>query len=301
MVWLSGLLPYAQCAEVFERIGEQRVPITNIWRQTQRHAERLQAAIQPAEEEAEVPCAAAVPEPSTESKGLSMDGGMVNIRDEGWREFKIGAVFDLERRLERDRDTNDFVERVHGVAVSYTACLGSTTQFAPRLRALATQRQISAARQSLVVADGSEWIWNIATRDFPHSVQILDWYHANQHLNQAAKALHPADSQQAQAWLAQAQKHLFQGQIEQITRPLHEHNLASQATYFHTHQHRMQYHDFQQQGFPLGSGTIESGVKQFKARLTGAGMRWSRSAAEFMLALRAAVLAQSFDQFWETA
>lgn len=297
MVWLSGLLPYAQCAEVFERIGEQRVPSTNIWRQNQRHRERLQEVALASE----VHTQTAISMSSTQPKGLSMDGGMVHIRGEGWKEFKLGAVFDLEKLLERDRETNELVERVHGVNISYTAYLGTASQFAPQLRALARRRQVATAPSSSIVADGSEWIWNIATRDFPDSVQILDWYHASQHLNQAAKALHPTDNTAAQGWFMDAQAQLFQGNIEQITRPLDEHHLGAHTKYFHTHQQRMQYRTFQQQGLPLGSGTIESGVKQFKARLTGAGMRWSRQAAEFMLHLRAAVLAKTFDQFWEAA
>jgi len=63
----------------------------------------------------------------------------------------------------------------------------------------------------------------------------------------------------------------------------------------------MQYQEFQENGYPIGSGTVESGVKQFKARLTGAGMRWSRQAAQQMLLIRAAILGKSFDRLWASA
>jgi hypothetical protein len=63
----------------------------------------------------------------------------------------------------------------------------------------------------------------------------------------------------------------------------------------------MQYQEFQEQGYPIGSGTVESGVKQFKTRLTGPGMRWSRPAAERMLIIRAAVLQDNFDTLWHRA
>ena len=63
----------------------------------------------------------------------------------------------------------------------------------------------------------------------------------------------------------------------------------------------MQYQEFREEGYPIGSGTVESGIKQFKARLTGPGMRWSRPGAERMLIIRAAVLADTFDALWTVA
>jgi hypothetical protein len=63
----------------------------------------------------------------------------------------------------------------------------------------------------------------------------------------------------------------------------------------------MQYQEFREEGYPIGSGTVESGIKQFKARLTGPGMRWSRPGAEQMLVVRAAVLAHDFDPLWAAA
>jgi hypothetical protein len=63
----------------------------------------------------------------------------------------------------------------------------------------------------------------------------------------------------------------------------------------------MQYQAFWEMGYPLGSGSVESGVKPFKHRLTGAGMRWSRAAAERMMILRAAVLSDTFTSLWHAA
>jgi hypothetical protein len=63
----------------------------------------------------------------------------------------------------------------------------------------------------------------------------------------------------------------------------------------------MQYLEFREQGFPIGSGTIESGIKQFLTRLAGPGMRWSRPGAERMAVLRAAVLGSDFDRLWRLA
>ena len=89
--------------------------------------------------------------------------------------------------------------------------------------------------------------------------------------------------------------------MEPITAPLEKAGLATHAHYFQTHQRRMRYQEFREQGYPIGSGTVESGIKQFKQRLTGAGMRWSRPAAERMLVIRAAVITDNFDALWAAA
>jgi len=303
MVWLSGLLPYQQGAEVFERIGHRHIPATRLWNQTQRHGERLKHYVDRQQFFVGVE-RVILPAPGLdhrERKGVSMDGGMVNIRDEGWKEMKVGTVFDIELRLERDPHTRDLVEQPHGVNMAYTAVLGSVNQFGPALWALAVQHDVPTALESSVTADGAEWIWNLTADYFPASVQIVDWYHACQHLAKAAQALHPEDSEATQRWFRQRCENLFKGEIHIITALLEKADLSQYTNYFHTHKRRMQYQRFHAEGFPIGSGTVESGIKQFKARLTGPGMRWSRPSAEQMLVIRSAVMGQSFDALWNAA
>jgi hypothetical protein len=68
-----------------------------------------------------------------------------------------------------------------------------------------------------------------------------------------------------------------------------------------THQRRIQYAQFRADGFPIGSGGVESGIKQYKQRLTGPGMRWSRAGAERMLVIRTAVMTNAMDSLWHHA
>jgi hypothetical protein len=303
MVWLSGLLPYAHCQAVFERIGKLHIPSSSLWRRSQQYGAALEAQAQHQRDQVAVE-RVVLPEAGqdhAQQKGISLDGGMVNIREEGWKEFKVGTVSDVEHRLERDERTGELVERAQGVNIAYTAVLGPVEHFAPALWAVAVAHQVPTARDSSVSADGAEWIWNLVADYFPDSVQIIDWYHATQHLASAAKALFPGDEQKAQRWFAQRCDDLFLGTLSRIIKPLEHHGLADQAHYFHVHQRRMQYQDFQEQGYPIGSGTVESGVKQFKTRLTGPGMRGSRPAAQRMLIIRAAVLQDNFDALWQCA
>lgn len=303
MVWVSGLVPYGKAAQVFERIGHRQIPRWCLWAQTQHHGRRLKGHVDQQPEHVGVE-RVVLPPPGCDHgqrKGVSMDGGMVHIRGEGWKEFKVGTVFDVDLRLERDRRTHDLVEQPHGIHMSYTAVLGSVKEFAPLLWALAWHHGVPTAADSSVTADGAEWIWALAADLFPDSVQIVDWYHACQHLAEAAKALHPDNEAAAQGWFRQRCKDLYKGEIHKITMRLDTAGLTQQSHYFHTHQRRMQYQACLEDGYPIGSGTVESGVKQFKARLTGSGMRWSRCAADQMLVIRAAVMADDFDLLWDAA
>src|SRR5262245_48045390 len=200
-----------------------------------------------------------------------MDSGMVNIRGEGWKELKVGAVYDVVLRLEHDAHTGEYADFPHAQQVAYTAVLGDVEQFSPALWALAVAHEVTTAQQSSVTADGAEWIWNVADDYFPDSAQIVDWFHATQHLGEAAQALFPDQPTQADTWFRQRQDDLFLGNIQAITLPLDKVRLVEHSRYFHHHQRRMQYQEFHENGFPIGSGTVESGVKQFKARLAGPG------------------------------
>jgi hypothetical protein len=129
----------------------------------------------------------------------------------------------------------------------------------------------------------------------------VDWYHAHQHLAQAAQARYPTQAERAHTWYPQMSDALYCGEVWVILRDLQHHHLDDHARYFHTHQRRMQYQRFREAGFPIGSGAVESGVKPFKHRLTGAGRRWSRPGAERMLLIRSALMADSLDQLWAWA
>jgi len=77
--------------------------------------------------------------------------------------------------------------------------------------------------------------------------------------------------------------------------------LSTQAGYFETNQRRMQYMELWEDDWLIGSGVVESGCKQFRARFVGPGMRWSRAGAERLLPVRAAIMSQRFDTLWRAA
>jgi hypothetical protein len=297
MVWLGSLLPYGQAAEVFERVGHRSVAQANIWRETQRQGERLQrAAVAP-----EAVVLADARQDHNQPKGVSLDGGMVNIRGEGWKEFKAGVVYDVETRPDQDPQTGETVDLPRARQITYAATLGDVKQFKAVLWALLVIQGVLNAAWSSVTADGAEWIWNLIADLLPDSIQIVDWYHATQHLAQAAHALFPQDPVQASDWYKRMLTPLFRGEVWKIIHPLEQAALPDYARYFDHHQRRMQYQQFREEGCLIGSGPVESEIKQFKARLTGPGMRWSRPHAERMLIIRSAVLSNEFDTLWAAA
>ena len=303
MVWLGGLVPYDQTVQVLERIGHRSVPRTSVWRKNQVHGERMKIFLEKEQEHVK-PERVILPPPGQDHKraiGISMDGGMVNIRGEGWKEIKVGAVFDVAQGEEEDPITGEWVTQAIGVNVEYAAVLGSVQDFGPALWRVAVEREVPQAARTSVTADGAGWIWNLTADYFPDSEQIVDWYHACQHLAQASTALYPEEEKKSERWFKEQKNNLFQGNIHAITDPLDQRDLKDQSRYFHTHKRRMRYQEFREEGYPIGSGTVESGIKRFKGRLTGAGMRWSRQGAERMMVVRGAVMADNFDVLWDVA
>ncbi len=304
MVWLAASGPsYLDAAEVFERIAHRPVPASSIWDETQRQGERLKNYLQQHQAAVSVERVVLPPAGADHDRplGVSLDGGKMHIRGEGWKEFKAGSIYDLIATPELDGETGEWVDQVHGVHMAYRAVLGTVEEFAPALWALAVERQVPQAADVSVTADGADWIWNLAADYFPDSVQIVDWYHATEYLAHAAEALYPTDPDAAQRWQHERRNDLYLGQTHKLIEPLDKAGLTAQAEYFRKHTRRMQYQEFHEQDYPIGSGTIESGIKRFKQRLSGPGMRWSRPAAERMLVLRAAVMSGTFDDLWRLA
>ena len=296
MVWLCGLLPYEQAAQVMVRIGKQPVSDSSLWRMAQHTEQWLdQTAEGDAREEAPVTDRASVV-PST--KLLSMDGGMVNIFGEGWKELKVALVGTV---VVEQPDPLTGRPTVHTQPLRYGAVLGDIATFTPVLLNLADDAGFGEATRACIAADGAPWIWNLADSHFPDSVQILDWYHARQHLSSAAQALFPDHPSVATAWFQAHSDNLFEGQLTPIVLELERAGLAESAAYFATHAARMRYADFQEHGYPIGSGSVESEVKQFKHRLDGPGMSWSRPGIHHIIQIRAAVLDGSFDSRWSQA
>jgi hypothetical protein len=242
--------------------------------------------------------------------GAAMDGSMIHIRDEGFKELKVGCIFEVEVRPTRDPETGDWEDQAHAVNNSYRAHLGGPELFGQLLWAEARRRDWERAIDTQVVGDGAAWIWNLTFDHFYDSHQTVDWYHATEHLAEAARWLKGEGTLATKLWYNARETALFQGHADRIAQELSDaaeqqpacaDEFHKQAGYFHNHQRRMNYQELREGGWLIGSGMVESAAKQFRARFRGPGMHWSRSGAGNLLPVRATIMSRRFDVFWQRA
>jgi hypothetical protein len=310
-VWLSGLVPYAQAEAILQEIGQVNISRCSIWRRAEVWGDRFKAL-----GDAERSQANALPEKwqppsraveSDRRMGVAMDGMMVHVRQEGWKELKLGAIFDIEVRLGRDERTQEPVSLAHAVQNSYVAHLGGSEVLGEMLFGEARRRGWEQAQDSQVVADGAVWIWNQADLHFGRSHQLVDWYHGKQHLANAAKLFKGEGTPAYTLWFNSRETALYQGHAERIANELEQaadalprsaDDLRREAGYFREHQHRMNYLEMREEEYVIGSGMVEGGAKQYQARLCGPGMRWSRLHLEKLIPIRTAILSGRFPEVW---
>ena len=311
-VWLGGQVSFEQASQILSEVGQIHISASSIWRRVTAWGEKLLA-----HEARECAKANAVPEGSVPQRGeqrhdqrmgVSVDGWMVHIREEGWKEVKIGTIFRIEQDDVLDEHTKEPVEHAVAIDCTYVAHLGGPEAFGEKLWTEASRRKVPGAYDKAWVSDAAAWIWNLCLDYFPEAVQIVDWYHALAHLHNAASLLFGEGSDKARHWIQAMKTTLFQGHAARIANRLTKlatalsgeraDKLLAEATFFRNNHRRMRYLDYREEGWPIGSGTIESGCKQFQERLKGPGMRWSRSGAERLLALRAVILSRRFDHTW---
>ena len=312
-VWEAGRSSYREAEETLRRMAGIEMCASSIWACTQEWTEGLcewQAAQQA---EANAVPSRDHPQPGeakhSQRMGVSVDGWLVNIVDEGWKEVKTGAVFEVVTGEQYDPITGEHLELAQAQACTYATHLGGPEEFGEVLWTEASQRRVPAAYDKVFIGDAASWIWGVCEDYFPESEQVVDWYHAKEHLHAAAHVLHGEGTDDARRWAERRKTALYQGHAASIAGQLDtlaaQHSgdrakkLHTEATYFRNQQRRMRYLEYREDGWPIGSGTIESGCKQFQMRFKGPGMRWSRPGAQRMLALRASVMSDYFDTHWD--
>jgi len=221
------------------------------------------------------------------------------------RKTKIGGVFtqttwDGEGYAIRDPDST-----------TYVAAIESAGDFGPRLYLEAWNRGWERAERKVVIGDGAEWIWNIAADHFPGAIQIVDIFHARQHLWDVARKLYPGQEAEQKRWMAIHQDELLdQGRIEELVAALRAidsihpellEKIRTEADYFDNNRERMRYPNFRAQHLFIGSGVIEAGCKTIiGSRCKQSGMFWTVRGANAILALRCCHFNGRFEDYWES-
>jgi hypothetical protein len=209
----------------------------------------------------------------------------------------------------RDAGSVSYSAAIESAATRDTAATGSA--FAQRVAREARRRGFDRARRQAVLGDGAPWIWNIAGEYFPDARQIVDRFHAKEHLSAVAKVLYGAPSDVGDAWAKARHAELDAGRLSQIAAALAVQYRTRRDTakrqevrkclgYLLANRHRMRYPAFRAQGLCTSTAVVEAGCKvAIGTRLKRAGMHWSVRGANAIIALRCCTLSGRFEDFWE--
>jgi len=217
------------------------------------------------------------------------------------REVKL-AVFFTQDKVDddgypvRDRDSS-----------SYIATFEPAGMFAGLVEAEGIRRGAGRVRQFTILGDGAAWIWNIATAKFPEATQIVDLYHAREHLHDLSRSLEFMLGDQKDDWLAARMEDLDHGDIDGICAAARAYplvgvkkdELGTALGYFENNAPRMRYHWFRSRGLFVGSGVVEAGCKTvIGLRLKQSGMHWTTAGADAITTLRCQQASRPEDQIW---
>jgi len=221
---------------------------------------------------------------------VGMDGTSAHI-DGAWHEVKTGVVY-------RATPGGDGIDRCGDRC--YVAAQESAEAFGERLYVAAAQAGVAASGEVVVIGDGAEWIWKLAEHHFPGATQIVDYWHACEHIHNLTRAVYGEGSARGERWardhcrrlkehgprpLLRALRRLRPGNAQQAEA------IRLELRYFGNNRARMQYARFRARGLMIGSGPVEAACKVVVgARLKQSGMRWATKGADALLAIRTAIL-----------
>jgi hypothetical protein len=231
-------------------------------------------------------------------KGKQLDGTAKT------REAKLGSVFNQTRCDEQGLPQRDYD------STTYTGSFESAETFGLRLLKEARRRGLGRAGRAVFIGDGAAWLWELRRTHFPQALEILDLYHALEHLHLLCESLYGPQSPRAErieaTWTDQLKNDEVAKVIAAARRRLQElgpaakDSLETQIAYFEHHQHRMRYKTYRQAGLFYGSGVIEAGCRAvIGQRLKNSGMFWTETGAKSVLDLRCALQGNRWDECWD--
>jgi hypothetical protein len=265
----------------------------------------------------------AAKDPITGQANVSSDGVKIRIRDEDWKEVKISVISRVEVQApdpkrksstRRDPASSQPSRRQEDLLVrlsehSYCAGLWDADELGRHQYAEGLRRRIDQVKRLSSVNDGAPWIERITLTNFPQAVQIVDWGHASGRLWAVGHALYSEGNEEGKQWVAACLDNLWVGKgwavvgtlqaLELEQRPVPD-EVRQAPGYFESNLARMRYDQFRAQGYPIGSGTVESGCKNVvHHRMRRPGRGWKRDNAQAMLAALSELHSRRFTWAWQ--
>jgi hypothetical protein len=304
VVELGATVPFAEAGACLGQLTGLQVGTETIRTMTRDHGTALEVAHQAEMARVAATRAAAGPvDPAPHQLVAETDGVMVRYQD-GWHEVKTGVLGGWDRSVPRaDQQL---------LAPSYLAAREPAGDFARRWGAEAARRGaldevahdgavtgpgLTTLRSVVVLGDGARWIWNAAAEQFGDRIEIVDWYHATEHVWAVAHAVWGDGTAAAKAWGEVSLTVLYEQGVDPLLRRLRDLTpttdqartvVATERGYFQSNRQRMRYPEFKAQGLPIGSGAVESTAKTLvQLRMKRSGCRWSEAGARGVLMVRA--------------
>ena len=231
---------------------------------------------------------------------ISTDGGMVHVRGEGWKEVKLVTISAVRPKKETEKGSHPDGRRYKPYEPqmmlerhSYQAGLWDANQMGRHQYLEGLRRAIPTCPKVSSPNDAAQWISRITRENFPQARQIVDWFHAAEKMWFIAKQTIP-DKQNRADWAQERLDDLWLGRTTAVNSALEkvdtslspdQGDVEMSIGYFHRQQDRMQYHQYRIAGFPIGSGTVESGINNVvHHRMKRQGRGWFRDNVNPMLA-----------------
>jgi hypothetical protein len=215
---------------------------------------------------------------------IMLDGGMLLTREEGWKEMKLCRIFSGQEIVQVNKDRKQILQS------NYIGHLGTHKEFLAKV-----ETHSDNIEHKIIVADGAPWIWNWADDLYPESIQILDFYHAKEHLCDFAE-IQFKDEQQRNQWVDYQSLRLLNDQIEQVITDLTaikttgtkaRKTKTALIKYYQHNCKRMKYRTFKEKGWLIGSGAIEAAHRHvIQQRMKLSGQRWTIKGAQQVANLR---------------
>jgi hypothetical protein len=298
LVRLSAWMPYESARELLEELLGVQVSKATARRATL-HTGQAALAVWEAQVERlkqEAPQAPA----GANKQAMSGDGAMVHLVGGEWAEVKTLAIGEVTRSQRGEVCTQQ---------LSYCSRLGDAASFEQATLLQTHRRGLERASEVCAVQDGAEWLQGLVDYHRADAVRILDFAHAAEYISAIGQAVQAAGGRLPARWLEGVLHRLKHQGPARVLRhlawlaarypsPL----MQEKLTYLQKREAHMQYPTYQEAGWPMGSGSVESANKLVvEARLKGAGMRWERQNVNPMLVLRNAVCNREWKQTWATS
>jgi hypothetical protein len=219
-----------------------------------------------------------------------------------WHEMKMGVYYPLEQAVVKENGRGELSEKV------VVSTLGDAVELGRRLQWEAMGAGLARAMNLEMLGDGSHWIWNLKADRWAGAMEVLDFYHASEHVWELGRALH--GEQRAKAWVEPLLHQLRHGKekkalktIAALSAPHGEPGqvVRREQNYFAGQKHRMKYQAIAARGWPIGSGTVESACRQRQCRFKRPGQFWTAKGLRHLCELEEARHNHHWEELWMSA